>query len=259
MSNKRKVASRTAIGDRIRKLRQENQFSQVFVAQDLFISQAAYSLIENSQNGIVAEHVIRLSELYGVTTDYILKGNTMLLEINPENGFLPFIKIEAQASFVKNLDNPSQLKAQDYFRVPGINSSSENHKLFEVEGDSMVPTIFPKDVVVCQVQENIDNLLNGTLILLITKESVLVKRFDEFDKKGDIIISDDNPEKQQQVLTIPREDIKQIMVVCGKTTTALVPHHHVMSQGKMRMMEESIEFLKKELQKLNEKLKHLPN
>ena len=66
MSNHKTGPSRTAIGDRIRKLRHENKYSQVFVAENLCISQAAYSLIENSQNGIVAEHVIRLSGLYGL-------------------------------------------------------------------------------------------------------------------------------------------------------------------------------------------------
>ena len=257
MSNNRKVTSRTAIGERIRKLRHENKYSQVFVAEDLCISQAAYSLIENSQNGIVAEHVIRLSGLYGVTTDYILKGNKMLLEVSPENGFLPFIKIDAQASFVKNIDNPTQLEVQDYYRIPGNNFSSNRQKLFEVDGDSMIPTIFPRDVVICQVQENLDNLLEGTLILLITGESVLIKRFDNFDKDGNLIISDDNPDKQQQVFTVKREQVKQVMVVSGKTTTTLVPHHHIVSQGKIKMMEDSIEFLKKELQKLNQKLSKL--
>lgn len=43
------MENRLQIGDRIRALRQKNNFSQSYVAEKLFISQAAYSLIENSQ------------------------------------------------------------------------------------------------------------------------------------------------------------------------------------------------------------------
>jgi transcriptional regulator with XRE-family HTH domain len=60
---------RLGIGNRLKELRKKNKFSQQFVAENLFISQAAYSLIENSQNGIVSEHVVGLSNLYEVTTD----------------------------------------------------------------------------------------------------------------------------------------------------------------------------------------------
>jgi transcriptional regulator with XRE-family HTH domain len=65
---------RIKIGSRLKELRKKYKFSQQYVAEQLFISQAAYSLIENSQNGIVAEHIVGLSNLYEVTTDYILKG-----------------------------------------------------------------------------------------------------------------------------------------------------------------------------------------
>lgn len=72
---------RMAIGTRLKELRKKNKFSQQFVAENLFISQAAYSLIENSQNGIVSDHVIGLSKLYEVTTDFILKGDKMLIRV----------------------------------------------------------------------------------------------------------------------------------------------------------------------------------
>ncbi len=66
---------RVEIGKRLKELRKSKKFSQQFVAENLYISQAAYSLIENSQNGIIVEHIISLSNLYEVTTDYILKGD----------------------------------------------------------------------------------------------------------------------------------------------------------------------------------------
>lgn len=80
------MKNRAEIGSRLKKLRQKHNFSQTHVASVLFISQAAYSLIENSQNGIVVDHIIKLSKLYNVTTDYILTGNKNLVNISGKLG-----------------------------------------------------------------------------------------------------------------------------------------------------------------------------
>lgn len=65
-----------SIAKRIRELRRTEKLTQKQVAEKLFISQAAYSLIEKGQNCLGVEHVIRLSKMYDVTTDFILMGET---------------------------------------------------------------------------------------------------------------------------------------------------------------------------------------
>ena len=144
------MKQRVAIGSRLKELRKKYKFSQQFVAEKLFISQAAYSLIENSQNGIVSEHVIGLSNLYEVTTDFILKGDDMLIRISPSEGFVPYIKTKVHAGFVKN--SPGDLNTVDveWYRIPRYNPSV-GHRLFEVEGSSMSPTVYPGDIIICQV------------------------------------------------------------------------------------------------------------
>lgn len=59
---------------RIKELRMSSRLSQQQVAKKLFITQAAYSLIETGRNMIAVDHVIRLSEFYQRTTDYLLLG-----------------------------------------------------------------------------------------------------------------------------------------------------------------------------------------
>lgn len=63
-----------SIAKRIRKLRRSKGWTQKQIAEKLFISQAAYSLIESGQNHVGVEHEIRLSEMYDIPTDYILMG-----------------------------------------------------------------------------------------------------------------------------------------------------------------------------------------
>ena len=65
---------RMKIAQRIRDLRCESGYSQQYVADRLFIGQAAYSLLEKGQNCVAIDHIIRLSRMYCRTTDFIILG-----------------------------------------------------------------------------------------------------------------------------------------------------------------------------------------
>lgn len=243
---------RIEIGARLKELRKKNKFSQQYVAENLFISQAAYSLIENSQNGIVAEHIVGLSNLYDVTTDYILKGDKNLIRISPSQGFLPYVKMKANAGFVKN--SPQTLEVNDYewYRIPGYNPS-QDHLLFEVEGESMVPTVLPGDIVICQKQNKWDSILDGSVVVVVTNGTILVKRVRNENDHTGLSLENDNPEGTE-VLKFDYAEIKEIYMVRGKISNVLIPHHQMTSKGKIQTLEESIEYLNKELYIINKKL-----
>ncbi len=248
---------RIPIGTRLKELRKKNKYSQQFVAENLFISQAAYSLIENSQNGIVSDHVIGLSNLYEVTTDFILKGNDMLIRVSPSEGFIPYIKTKVHAGFVRN--SPGDLSKVDFewYKIPRYNPTMD-HRLFEVEGNSMAPTVYPGDMLICQKHFNFDLILDGSIVVVVTKDSLLVKRFRHAGKSNCFNFENDNPE-DDEVLTVEKKDILEIMMVRGKISNVLAPHHLMDSNGKLQSMEEAIEFLKKELYSINKKLISLQN
>ena len=58
---------------RIRNLREDNDLKQIDLAKLLQISQAQYSRIENGENDITLDSLIRLDRFYGVSTDYLLE------------------------------------------------------------------------------------------------------------------------------------------------------------------------------------------
>lgn len=248
---------KAAIGTRLKELRKKNKFSQQYVAEKLFISQAAYSLIENSQNGIVSEHVIGLSNLYEVTTDFILKGDNMLIRVSPSEGFIPYYKTKAHAGFVKNFSGDLNQIDVDYYRIPQYNPSVD-HRLFEVEGASMQPTVYSGDILICQVNQNLDLILDGSLVLLVTKDSILLKRMHTTGNSGRFKFVNDNPQ-DQEVLEFGKDDILEIMMVRGKISNVFATNQLGDSHGKMQGMEDAIEFLKKELKALNKKLNSLKN
>ena len=57
---------------RIRDLREDNDLTQKHVAQNLNCSQQVYSNYELGQRDIPTDILIKLSEFYDVSTDYIL-------------------------------------------------------------------------------------------------------------------------------------------------------------------------------------------
>lgn len=59
---------------KIRDLREDNDKKQEEIAKYLNITQRAYSQYELDQRKIPIEIILKLSEFYDVTTDYILKG-----------------------------------------------------------------------------------------------------------------------------------------------------------------------------------------
>ena len=60
---------------RIRELREDNDLTQKQVAKELSCSQQVYSNYELGQRDIPTDILIKLSNFYKVSTDYILKGD----------------------------------------------------------------------------------------------------------------------------------------------------------------------------------------
>ena len=57
---------------RLRDLREDNDYKQSDIAEYLGIAQTVYSRYERGYQTIPVEHLIKLSKLYQVSTDYIL-------------------------------------------------------------------------------------------------------------------------------------------------------------------------------------------
>lgn len=250
------MKNRAEIGLRMKKLRQRHNFSQTHVASVLFISQAAYSLIENSQNGIVVDHIIKLSKLYNVTTDYILTGNKNLLNIGRKTGFIPLLTSKNHTNFLEDHENDDLFDIKDWFRIPGFNST-EDKTLFKVEGESMSPTIFPGDILICQLHHNLDQVLDGSAVVVVTEKGIMVKRLRKDADPYYLILENDNNQASVENLRVQKQEIRKIMMIRGKISGVLVPHQEITGNGKLKELEENVKMLKKELYHMNKKLAQL--
>ncbi len=58
---------------RIKELREDNDLTQQQIADKLGITQRKYSYLETGTQQLTDEILVKLSRVYGVTTDYILR------------------------------------------------------------------------------------------------------------------------------------------------------------------------------------------
>ena len=61
-------------GERIRQLRIKNGFTQERIAETLNIDRSFYSRIESGKNGCSVDLFIQLSDVFGVSLDYLILG-----------------------------------------------------------------------------------------------------------------------------------------------------------------------------------------
>ncbi len=109
---------------KLKELRKEFNLSQRDLAKKLSISQPGYAKYENNLAEPDAENLIKLSKLYGVSTDYLLGNSTELTTtstaLTPEQAkdlwlaTLSPIQQELINNILK-LNELQQLKAQAYF------------------------------------------------------------------------------------------------------------------------------------------------
>ncbi len=67
------------LGERIQKLRKDNQHSQEQLAEMLAVSRQAISKWESNQGLPEINNVIKLAEIYNVSTDYLLLGKESII------------------------------------------------------------------------------------------------------------------------------------------------------------------------------------
>ena len=62
------------IGTRIKDLRSERGFKAMFVADKIGVTSSVYSAIEHEKINITVDKLASLSDFFGVSTDYLIKG-----------------------------------------------------------------------------------------------------------------------------------------------------------------------------------------
>lgn len=110
-------------------------------------------------------------------------------------------------------------------RLPGL--SGRTHRAFEVRGDSMQPTLQPRDIIVCSYVADFRFLRNDAVYVVVSPDAgLVVKRItNRVDQRSrpHIVCTSDNPEYPPFKLLASPDHISELWQVELRMTTYLLP------------------------------------
>lgn len=101
------------------------------------------------------------------------------------------VPVAVRAGYLSGFQDPEYIKELPHFSLVGY--SGGTFRAFEVEGDSMEPTLLPKDIIVCQYIENPTWVMNGEIYVVHTDTGLVVKRcfFEKRTNKLELVSDND--------------------------------------------------------------------
>lgn len=252
--------------ERILNLRNKLKLSQQDFASRIGITQGAMSQLESGKSALSLQTITKICSTYDVDCNWLVMGenkpifakddpNDQQASKYPEHivrdlsghNLIPLIKEEAHAGYIENCQDLQYLETLDVYRIPGYESG--NYRLFEIEGDSMVHTIFPGEIAVTEFVEDSSQIENGSLCIVISKDGIVAKRLYSFEDEVDqFVLKSDNPEYKP--FSLKKKDIIEVWTIKGKITSVLVQENTV-DEGRLKNLEEDLRFLKEKIQAIS--------
>lgn len=244
----------------VKQLRKEMGLSQTQFANRINLSQGALSQIENGYSSLSMESLKKISDAFNVNCNWLVKGNGEMFQSaenkknfyhfvldDQKHNLIPLVRKEAHAGYSKKHFDQDFLKTLDLFKIPGYEKG--DYRLFEIEGDSMIPTLFPREMVIGE-RADLQTLENGSLVVLVTKDGILAKRiYSNSEEKPGYILKSDNAKIPAK--TMNQNKILEIWLIKGKITSEFSNGNDYVL--KLNSMERDIEYLKNTLNTLVEK------
>ncbi len=210
-------------------LLKEKGISYTEVANKLGVSTSLVSEIRRGSSKINPTHAQKLIEIFGINPNWLLYGkgdindifNTPIKSnahiVNPENSDwldVPFVPLHARATFAETfLDtNVKEVETIKIPKRPGINY--KNAKVFEVDGDSMEPTLISGEQVLCEVTDAGNWRFITGVVVVAFGNMVVIKRIKDNNLfNGELTLWSDNEQGGKITLSKDTDEIRRIYKV----------------------------------------------
>lgn len=164
----------------LKKLRKQRGIGQVDISNMLGITQPSYSRYEAGLRDIPNDILMRLSEIFSVSTDEILGigdepiGRPIEIQLEPE--FTDdVIRVPVVASLRCGFGEPGAFVVREPMELPGAwgRRWGKDLRIIKAVGDSMSPVITPGDQLLCVPG---DGWQSGQIVVVTVNDADTVKR-----------------------------------------------------------------------------------
>lgn len=135
--------------------------------------------------------------------------------INPdtEPEGIPLVSVKAVGGFAGSDFSIQKQDIEAYYVIPKFRNRDVDF-LIEVAGDSMMPRIFPGDIIACSIIHNPQFIQwNKTYLISSEEQGMIVKRLKKSHEKDSYLAVSDNPDYEP--FDIPKRDIMGLALVVG--------------------------------------------
>jgi transcriptional regulator with XRE-family HTH domain len=219
------------LGSNIKFLRNQKNKSQEDLATILEMSRAKLNSYENCiRSNMPNEDLVAVAEYFKISIDALLKhdlskigefklkqlqaGNDVFItgsklrilattvdSNNVEN--IEVVPIKAKAGYALGFFDPAYIEALPKFQLPVITSRERKYRMFQIEGDSMLP-IPDKSYVLAEYLENWNDIKDEYAYIILTKNDGIVFKlaFNQIKKKRSLTLRSLNPQYKDYEVNI---------------------------------------------------------
>lgn len=180
--------------------------SQADLAKLLFVNQTAVSQWERGVTTPSPQLLVKLANLYGVTTDYLL-GKDANVPTSTGGKWIPVLGEVAAGIPIEAVED-----IVDYEEIDAALAATGDFFGLRVKGSSMEPRIREGDVVIVRKQDDADT--GDTAVVMVNGDSATVKRIKK-ESDGSLWLLPNNPAYDPQHFT-PSEILDKPVLIIGK-------------------------------------------
>lgn len=232
-----------------------------------FIPQSMHAILTGERD-VTIDLLRKAMENYPINAQYIFTGVGEPLqdvEVTPPHVTkdcspnIFYVPVAAQAGYSEQYFDSVFLDDLYAFSLPQFKDQKGDYRCFEVNGDSMEPTLFSGEKVVCSLvrrENNFAALRNHYVYVVVTHHGIVVKRVVK-EESGTLTLVSDNG--FYEAYSIPMDEIAEIWSIQLKISPFNSSPSHFQNgfQEKMKGMSQTIETQSEAIKNLNRTLEQL--
>lgn len=175
------------MNNRIRELRIQNGYTQDMLGNYLGVQKAAICKYETGRASLPQDMLLRLSDLFSVSTDYLLGRDAPLADM---------LRVPVVGRVHAGLPILAEENVEDYIALPTGDVKNGEYFFMEVEGDCMTDAhIVEGALVLVRMQSRVDN---GQIAVVRIGDEVVLRRVKWL--KNQLILYPANPSYEPMVI-----------------------------------------------------------